>query len=873
MKKVSRSILPEQHKKPNKNEIKKASKVLNGLDTDLLDAIPLILEKWYECESLTEDKRNEQLVHFIMDKFQVALKPYIDNFSKTIDIKTIVQEALQNDDVQQKLYEQISKILITAVRKLQIKSQESGSSTTSSQTSKITDKELDNIFKELQSSKKPNLSKYRKSLTELDKKHTNEIIEEYRKSCKNFYDKLNTPKQKTSDIKNTSSVQEGDLENIQKKQTNILRKKFKPYDILKKQKNYFSFFNELFKKLKDRITKIFGPLFKIIKKICSVIGKTIRIVFKLTIIPLVKGIIGIGKFVFNEIKAIGKGFIKTLKFFKLDKLIKSVYSSFVDIGKLVGNALKNTFAAFIKTPAGMYAIGFLIGYLWVKIKKILIGQKLEDGILKNGILKIKNLVMDFVSPFYNKLKDLFFGIINKYVVPIVNFFKPIIDLTGNITKGVLNWITDNPTLVSIILGICPVIESILSVMMPARTVFKAAGNPIAGLIAAGVLGVYFAIKNMFAYRKDLEFHLAKGKQEIFTKFTGANSVQIQGMNFDEQKNYEDLTGKIGTEQVDLEQLIADIDQLKDEYESDKSTTLNLAEVYPEFVESVFNSGLFGEDKTSFKNFKKFAKGKRVVEQLRELITYVNKRYDKLITIQAALSSTKSSKELKNMLSKIADFDNGKITISENVNRIANTVDKDDFSNDKSWFNTFNPHKAEEIARFNADILAGKKIEYSMTTSIGGVFSGSGTTKIDEDQYRQHLRVKQFGDVRGMSTWVYEKKEINPQKSSDKEIDKLTEGLKGKDREIVKNYLLSHENPDFIKKIKESGQNDRLRIISDILSKWKEHIEENEKRKNEQNDKLTQDEITKLYEETLKYKELNKKLQIMIDELTKGMANV
>jgi hypothetical protein len=47
---------------------------------------------------------------------------------------------------------------------------------------------------------------------------------------------------------------------------------------------------------------------------------------------------------------------------------------------------------------------------------------------------------------------------------------------------------------------------------------------------------------------------------------------------------------------------------------------------------VFYSDLFGNDKKELQKFKQFSKRRRVVDQLKELIRYVNKRYDKLIVI-------------------------------------------------------------------------------------------------------------------------------------------------------------------------------------------------------------------------------------------------
>jgi len=176
-----------------------------------------------------------------------------------------------------------------------------------------------------------------------------------------------------------------------------------------------------------------------------------------------------------------------------------------------------------------------------------------------------------------------------------------------------------------------------------------------------------------------------GKGKLFSKFGGPSSVFIEGLSNQDRKNYDELSNKIGSERSDLEVLIRDIDEIKTEYKDDKTRKTDLSKIYPDFVESVFDSELFGNDKSALRSFKKFAKNRTVVEQLNELIKYVNQRYDKLITIQAGLSSTKSTTDLQHMLSRIASFDNGNVKISENVNDVAKNIRRDDYDgNEKTW---------------------------------------------------------------------------------------------------------------------------------------------------------------------------------------------
>lgn len=477
---------------------------------------------------------------------------------------------------------------------------------------------------------------------------------------------------------------------------------------MKKSKNYFLFINAAFIKLKKKISGIFSPIFDSIKKIGGFVLKPFALVLKWTILPLANVVLKIGGALFKGIGLLGKGLFKTLKFFRVDKLVKGVYHMFLDIGKMVGKAVKNTLVAFLMTPAGAYAAGFILGFLWKKIT----GGQGGKGIV-DLVKKIKDNVIGFVEPAFRAVTNMFFKIFDTYVKPVIIFFKPI----AKTSVGILQWLFDNKPLVSTILALCPVIEQILSIVGPCRRVFKAAGSPLAGLIAAGIIAVYYGLKGIFAWYKDEDFRLAKGKGITLHKIADPSQIAIKGMSQDDQKNYGDLTKKIGTESTELDQLTRDIEALKDEYKDDETTTLDLSRQYPEFVESVFDSDLFGNDKTELRKFKKFSRKRRVSDQLRELVKYVNKRYDKLILVKTGLSQSKTSAELKNMIGKIANFDNGKITVRQEVHDIASQIRSDAFvDRKKSIMNLWSADekRAPMTAQFYADKLAGKKFTYKMS---------------------------------------------------------------------------------------------------------------------------------------------------------------
>lgn len=61
--------------------------------------------------------------------------------------------------------------------------------------------------------------------------------------------------------------------------------------------------------------------------------------------------------------------VSTLKFFRIDKILNGVVNIVGDIAKITKKALKNSFYAIIRTPVGMFAIGYALGCVWGIVKK------------------------------------------------------------------------------------------------------------------------------------------------------------------------------------------------------------------------------------------------------------------------------------------------------------------------------------------------------------------------------------------------------------------------------------------------------------------------------------------------------------------------
>lgn len=915
MKKTSKSILPVEHiavdnLKSSYDSIKNSVPSGSTDNKQLLKAVYRILEKYRKCQESTQDKRDDLLVNFIMSEFESLLKPYIDNYTNTIGLEAIVTDALSDVEVSESEIKKITKDIKTSIKKLQVKNQ-----TESTTTNQVIDKKslkkqfednLDDIFDDIKKSTNPKLDKYRKDISKINNQHTKDIIALYQKQCQKFYDKLtknktdkdkklkkqqthtnikvkevkeDTTKNKKSNnlvnktinpLHKAGIIGKTAIDSIKKKTKNILEKKFVSFNkLIENKKIYFLYINEAFKKLKNKLKNIFSSIFDKIKKVGGFLLTPIALVVKWTILPLAKLVVKIGGGIVKGVKFLAKGLFKVFKLFKLDVLIKGVYKSVIAIGKLVGKAAKNTLVAFLMTPKGAYIAGFILGFLWTKIKNVFKGEGKLTQIFKT----VKNKIFNFFEPIFNPFKEFFFGILNDYIQPVINFFAPLFKSMYSGSKGVLEWILGHKLLVTTIITLSAIIEKIISGVMMCRKVFKCCGNPLSGLIAAGIVSIYYGIKNIFAWRKDEDFRLAKGKSKLMGKFTGANEIAIKGMSEQDQKNYGELSNKVSKEKFDLDQLINDIDQLKEEYEKDESTTLDLSKSYPEFVESVFDSELFGNDRTELKKFKKFAKGKRVYDQLRELIKYVNKRYDKIIIIQSGLTTSKTSAELQKMLSRVADFSGGKITISQNVADVASQIKHDDLDgNEKEWnhMSTWlnNPETAAKKAQFYGDKLAGKKFTYKVDTHYVQPAFSAGPGASNYGYTVKGGEISEQAYVNNISSSYYHRVEVGGSGELNGQVDELLKGYDGEEKQkaIIKNYLLS--NSKDIEQLKQLDEGKRNARILEILNKWSEQNEKTEEQRQKEEEERVRKEIEDLEIDTQNLITRNKELQNRIDTIKK-----
>lgn len=132
------------------------------------------------------------------------------------------------------------------------------------------------------------------------------------------------------------------------------------------------------------------------------------------------------------------------------KIVKNV---FLGIGALVGNAVKNTFLAFIMTPQGAYATGFVLGFLWKKLKSMF-----EKG----GLLRAPfDFIKDVFDPFFTMVKNWFFVIYDHFIKPVVDILGPLIKPVANIVGAVLGFVFKHPKLVTSILAILQMVPPLM----------------------------------------------------------------------------------------------------------------------------------------------------------------------------------------------------------------------------------------------------------------------------------------------------------------------------------------------------------------------------------------------------------------------------
>lgn len=148
-------------------------------------------------------------------------------------------------------------------------------------------------------------------------------------------------------------------------------------------------------KLRYIITNSFKFLVHIPNLIVKASVKGLKLVMTLTLIPLLFKVVG--KFI---IKPLMKIIIKPLSL--IGGFMKKIFGNLIKVIKRV------TLSKFLLTPIGIYSVGFILGFIWKKLKKILPFYN-EDlslieniKILWNDILKVYGIIKNGIKEWIDK---------------------------------------------------------------------------------------------------------------------------------------------------------------------------------------------------------------------------------------------------------------------------------------------------------------------------------------------------------------------------------------------------------------------------------------------------------------------------------------
>ena len=427
MKKVSRSLLPNSHEGVNTLphvEQTVLKNVGDGDQSEIISALTDILQLYRECEEKTETRRNDNLVHYITDRFQELLKPYIDNFAKTVDLQLAVREIARSKNLQDRVADEVFRSIKASIRKLK-----SESGKTPGKQQRQTDSGLDDALRELANPKGIPASIAEK-IDKTQGEHTSEIIKLFRQNCKEYA--------KRSGVKGTGGRTQGSgfgniLEKMRKEQLEIFKRSSGRNENTREirlMQNIFRTVDGISVVVRKTFSSIFGILLRIgglIKKVASVTARAA--------VGIVTGTV---KGVMKGVRKIGGALISTLRFFKIDKLLNGVVNIVGDIAAITKKAVKNSFYAIVMTPAGMFAIGYALGYVWGVVTKY-IGQNKELGFV--GWMKKRfEPQITWFNEIVEKTKGVFATIYSDFIKPVVDFIKPIATKTADVVGTMLGFV-------------------------------------------------------------------------------------------------------------------------------------------------------------------------------------------------------------------------------------------------------------------------------------------------------------------------------------------------------------------------------------------------------------------------------------------------
>lgn len=388
---------------------------------------------------------------------------------------------------------------------------------------------------------------------------------------------------------------------------------------------------------------------------------------------------------------------------------------------------------------------------------------------------------------------------DNYVTPVVDLLSPIIRGGANIVKSVFTFALRHPKLVTAALALLHIVPPLLQILGPAKKVIGCAGGPLNALVAAGILAVAFGIPKIFKWRKDNSFESIGEKSSIYHKFNTTNAIHYQGMSDTDQAKYDEVLQRLNVEANDLDQVFNDLGDIRKVYKDSKEH-IDFAEdpVLKDIVNSIFDSSLFGYERRSHEEFKRISKNGNIDDQIAYLGQAIAKRYNKLILMRGALSTSKSSKELSDRLNQIVTKDQrtGKYVPSAKVEEVTKGIAGDKiFQADKMNWAKLEWRESgaqEREMQYLIDRLEGKDNYYKTVRDSTWVAPGSPsiyttkTEKVSAEEYFDNIKQEKH------TTWGNQNNRyFRSDESHNPDISKLTVGIDGDNKDIIIEKLLSY----------------------------------------------------------------------------------
>lgn len=379
MKKISQSIEVLPHIGVNttdiaadkiafRNNLSDSQKKLN--EQQIFDAVRQIVDKYREVQEKDLTERNKYLILYIVDNFQKILKPYVDDFSKTVGLTQIIEDAVQSRKGKQKeeikdVTDTILGIVSKAIKKLQI----SSGKYTSVDSHNIEvlpledERGLDYVFNKLH-----DMSEFRKLKKNME--------EQFRKHSERLAEAFKTQKNGIHYHDNITGLDDEGIQKLKDENVKVVKEHFKNIKLEKSDKEIkdnplqqlIQLVSLRVKTVKDKVVKFTAPLSEFLNGTFGIFSTVFGFTGKYILGPIVTAVKSTAGVLMKGITKIGKGFVTVAKFLRLDKLFGKLKNAIVSIFTFTKKALKNTFLAFLMTPMGMYTMGFILGFMWKKIE-------------------------------------------------------------------------------------------------------------------------------------------------------------------------------------------------------------------------------------------------------------------------------------------------------------------------------------------------------------------------------------------------------------------------------------------------------------------------------------------------------------------------